>query len=466
MSLTFDNKVNWNGHFVSLGDITFQKEVKLKGEEGKDPIHQVSAGGALFHETKSFDDILEMEKLKFQMENVESFKDDVSVKGPTLGVVRNCQNFEKKLDLKDNVEGRIVRSHIKDKLSFDNVRGELLDTQVDDDFSLKQSALIICRLLAKKKLTVENSYFHGSELNISEDFSLNQSFARILKLKCKTLSLDKSELDSCRVTVEDDVSLDDSYGLCVNYSSESLSLQESSFLGHKFTTQDKITVDSQSSLLGTLYEGNITSTGSILLTASEADVEVNDHGFIGVGVTGSSNFSLLVGGVDSLAVPRINNRTRSDFIVEAEKSVFLVAHNNLLAQAQSDLFIDSAATIVNTSHDMVTDVLFKIDLKSNDYFARMSQNYDVRASSEVTIVSDQNTLIEANQNLDLVAGSDNLLRGQNVFAVGDTIPKFSPPDHCIAVGCDKPVWQVGSKSKSINQTAISALTPICPDLPE
>jgi hypothetical protein len=269
--------------------------------------------------------------------------------------------------------------------------------------------------------------------------------------------------------ISDQINLDNSTFLVSKVYTEAFDLTQSSVLGQKMSVGGNTSLDGSSSLVGLVYSGDsVTSTGSLFLTSATTDLTISDQGFIGIGVSGSSNFSSLQGGVDSLAVPRINSRTRDDLILRAEKSGFFVTDEDLLLQSEANIFLEAEVDIVSESQGdtLIESIGSTFVVATMNVICDAGQNYSAKSASIASVVSGQGLLCEAGGTMNLIAGGDQLLKGSQVYVKSGGIPQFTPPDYCTADGCSKPVWKVGGADKSVNQPIAMQPTGDPPELPD
>jgi hypothetical protein len=419
LALEFNKPVEWDGNFVALEDVTFKDTVTLKGQSGKDPIKDHESGGVLLQGIKKINKDLKITKMKFMLENIETMANSpVTINGGAVGTIKNCPDI-KSLSCTENVELRMLRSKTKETLSVNTGRGELIDVESGGDATLTNSGFILRNNQYKKNLSLSESFILGNNQSITEDFSVAKSYVTLEVTDSKNLNLTdysyfqnsklintetidslnsfltltgtatkkftltSSSLFGSIFNVSEDMTANDTVGITQVLLTNNLNILHSSLLSH--SVSGNIMVDENSSFVGLSTLCGLSSAGSVLLTNSNASVNIINKGFIGIGVTGSSNLSSLQSGVDILASPRINNRTFDDFIAEAKGSVYLVAGSNLLTQAEGKI--------------------------------------------------------------DSIASSSNLVKGSSVYCVG--MCNFTPHDFCTAKDCKKPVWNAGGKGQSV-----------------
>ena len=439
MGLEYNKPIEWEGSFVAFGESTFNDKVTLTSISGKEATKDFESGATLFQGVKEIKKELKITKLKFMLENVKAVKDKVTIKGGAIGSVRNCPDFDS-LDCSENFELRIVNSTIKKTVKVDTGQGEIISSTIEGKTTLDKASFFVSNVSLFKK-----------EANAPQDLDTTSSFLTINKLNMGKLTAKKSFIDidditmldliateSCDIAIHkattNNMTVRNSELALFNINSKLVNFSESEVQAYSLTAtriETSITnfwgsdivsdcvlsnsttnfltligdaslsnstmsvhamdgsasVDSSSSLVGLSSLVSVSTSGAVLLLNSLTNVSVNDHGFIGIGCVGSSNFSSINGGVDIFAIERINNRTNDDFIAAADASAYMTAENDLLCQAGSTM--------------------------------------------------------------NLIAGSKQLVKGSLVYVVGASVPQFSPQDHCTSASCSKPVWKAGSTGQTV-----------------
>lgn len=381
MSLVFNKKVEWDGNFTALEDITFNDTITLRGVSNKNPIDNHESGGALFQGVKKIAKELKISSMKYSLENVEKISDKITISEKTIGNIKNCLDM-KSLTTTGQTELQFLRTKFSDDVSIETGRGEIIDTELKN-LTIKNSGFILRNHDIKNSLSTENCFIESSNFLISESWNDKNSTIHIDTINARQLLTNTSVFNGSKITNSGSSVIYNTVGLTQFITSNNFNLSRSSILTQSIV--GNVNVDSSSSFVGLSGNCNLSTSGAVILTKANADVNVNNNGFIGVSVSGSSNFSSLKSGVDILAVPRINNRTSDDFVAEAQGSIYMVASGSLLNQAGSSI--------------------------------------------------------------DSVAGSSNLVKGSSVYCVGNC--HFTPSDKCTAEDCSKPIWLSGGKGQSV-----------------
>lgn len=337
MSLTFNKKVEWNGNFNALEDITFNDIVTLQGISGKNPIENHESGGVLFQGIKKLSKELKISNMKFSLENIEKISDKITVDGKTVGKIKNCLDSKSFL-LTGTTELRVLRAKFSDDISVNKGRGELLDIE-SKNIILKDSGFIIRNNKISNTLNTENCFVDSSNLNITESWTDKNSTIQVNTVNSKRILTNTTVFNGSKIINSDSSVFYNTVGLTQFLVSNNLNLSRASILTQSIV--GSVSVDGSSSFAGLSGSCDLTTSGASFLMLTDANVNVSNQGFIGISVQGSSNFSSLKAGVDILSVPRINNRTSDDFVAEAKGSIYMVASGSLLNQAGGS--IDSVA---------------------------------------------------------------------------------------------------------------------------
>ena len=269
---------------------------------------------------------------------------------------------------------------------------------VNGDLIANKTFMKICNLTAKD-LSITESCDIAIHKATTNNMTVRNSELALFNINSKLVNFSESEVQAYSLTATKiETSITNFWGSdivsdCVLSNSTTnfltligdASLSNSTMSVHAM--DGSASIDNSSSLVGLSSLVSVSTSGAVLLLNSLTNVSVNDHGFIGIGCVGSSNFSSINGGVDIFAVERINNRTNDDFIAAADSSAYMTAESDLLCQAGGTM--------------------------------------------------------------NLIAGSKQLVKGSQVYVVGASVPQFSPNDHCTSGSCGKPVWKAGSTGQSV-----------------
>lgn len=303
----------------------------------------LSKGSTLFLGIPKIEKEVKCDGMKFLLEDVKEVKDKVTIKSASVGSILNCKDFDS-LECSEDVKLRISDSEIKKTLKVEKGCGEIIRSEIKGKTTLKESTF----------------YTYKSKFQTLETNDVILSGA----------SVSAQQIDMTKT-----------------------SLQARSFVAN-------ISVSSDSSLISYESQLSVSSQGSVLATGKEISIAVNNKGFIGIGCVGSSNFSQIKGGVDILAVPRINNRTSNNFVVGAGQDIIL------------------------------------------------------NAGSSAYMVAGSKLLCQSGSDMNLVSKATQLLKGSKVYVVGSSVPSFTPTDNCTADGCSKPVWVSGGTGQSVKSPGL------------
>ena len=310
--------------------------------------------------------------------------------------------------------------------------------QVEQSGAISSSVLYASLFDVGKKIGVDQSTVIGGMITSAGDTLFNSSTMIGAGLSVDKLLLSGSNMFASAVSSIGGVDLNTSFANLEMLTADEVTLVSSSLTAQGAMSKTgpmTVNVDSSSAFLGSIYGGTVHSSGAVFLTQSGSRVEVNGKAFIGIGVTGSSNMpspqGSLKGGVDILSDPRINNRSRADFIANVAENIYFDAGSNIESIAGAKIISSALQSMTLTAN--ATLVTF--------------------AGTNSYTLAGRDLLCSAVRDMEIVTSHTILISSGLLWC--NAICSFTASDHCTASGglggtpCYKPVWLDGGKDPTM-----------------